>query len=35
MVHMANVRDLMRDDGAADIGWGHDQPPAQRNSAMA
>lgn len=24
MVHMADVRDLMRDDGAADIDGGHD-----------
>lgn len=35
MVHMADVCDLMRDDGAAHVGRGHDQPPAKRNSAMA
>ena len=35
MVHMADMCDLMRDDGTAHIDRGHDQPPAQRNSAMA
>ena len=35
MVHMADVRDLMRDDRAAHIDGGHDQPPAQGDGAMA
>ena len=35
MVHMADVRHFMRDDGAAHIDGGHDQSPAKRNSAMA
>ena len=35
MVHMADVRDLMRDDRAAYIDGGHDQSPTKRNSTMA